>query len=125
MDEVVQGRRAPVIIHLRMSSILVRQERRPFPSLADLPHPNPRLFYIPLRPLCLPRYVQLSAISSTYRAGQVASYGLLLHQLESDVDVKLAAILDILVAAQGMFTGGVGDKTISAWGTQWGERCIL
>lgn len=80
-----------------------RQEQGPFPNLAYL-------MSCILCPLYLPRYAQSSAIPSTYCPGQVTPHSLLLHQLQSDVDVKLAAILDIFMAAQGMLTGGVGRQ---------------
>lgn len=106
-----------------MSSVLVRQVQGLFPNLAYLPHSHLRSCI--LCPLSLPRYAQSLAISSTYRPGQVTPYGLLLHQLQSDVDVKLAAILDIFMAAQGMLTGGVGRQDHECLGTQWEERHIL
>lgn len=82
MDEVVQGGRALVIIHLKegASSALVRQGERPFLSPGYLPH-SINMLQITLYPFYLPRYVQLSAISDTYRPGQVAPDSLLLHQL--------------------------------------------
>lgn len=98
MDEVVQGGRALIIVHLRSEQCPHQAGARPFPqpSLPDVLYPVSTL---------PPR--QSSAIPSTYRPGQVTPHGLLLHQLQSDVDVKLAAILDIFMAAQGMLTGGV------------------
>lgn len=109
VDEVVQGRGALVIIRL-CEKHPVQRRALPLPQ-PSAPAPGPRsVFRVAVCPPP-PHPVQPSTSPAhTNRAGQVIAHSLLLHQLQPDVNVKLATVLNILVAAQGMLAGGTGGQ---------------
>lgn len=48
--------------------------------------------------------------AAAHRPGKVTAHCLPLHQLQPDVNVKLPAVLDVFMAAQGMFAGRMNRK---------------
>lgn len=103
MDEVVQGGGALVIIHLGTEHSAQQGDAR----ISALPLHSPNVPHIASPP---PSAGHPSTTPHTHRPGQVTAHGLLFHQLQADVNVKLAAVLDILMAAQSMFAGGAGGQ---------------